>query len=98
MSSSNAPGQIPSSAAAFFQEYDPARLEMDHHAELIYERILAYGNRIEVRWLLDTCGRERVRGWVEQTGVRRLPWRRLHLWCFVFSLSMPEKPRRIWPY
>ncbi len=73
-------------------------LDLRQHARLIIERILAFGNRAEVRWLLDLYGREQVSDWVMQSGARRLPWRRYHLWCFVFGIPVSEKPRRIWPY
>jgi hypothetical protein len=94
----NQPPEIPSSAAPFFQEYDVRQLDVRQHAPLIIERILAYGNRVEVRWLLDTYGREQVRGWVAQSGMQRLSWRRFHLWCSVFNIPIPEKPQRIWPH
>ncbi len=90
--------EIPSSTAPFFQEYDFHKLDVRLHASLIIERILAYGSRAEVRWLLDTYGRDQVREWVAQSGVKRLPWRRLDLWCFVFDIPLPEKPKRIWPH
>jgi hypothetical protein len=98
MSLTNNRPDIPASAAAFFQEYDFAHLDAHQHAALIIERILAYGNRDEVRWLLETYGREQVRGWIEEQGVKRLSWRRLHLWCFVFDIPISEKPQRIWPH
>ncbi len=90
--------EIPASAAPFFQEYDFSRLDVQQHASLIIERILAYGNREEVRWLIDTYGREEIREWLTQQGLNRLPWRRFHLWCFVFGLPAPERPQRIWPH
>jgi hypothetical protein len=89
---------IPSSAAPFFQEYRIANLDIQQHAALIMERILAYGNRAEVQWLLATYGRQAVREWVAQAGQRRLSWRRFHLWCLVFDIPIPQKPHRIWPY
>ena len=88
--------RIPSSALPFFQEYDANFLDIDQHASLIIERILAYGNRAEVGWLLETYGRDRIGGWVIQSGMSRLPWRRYHLWCFVFDLPEKNKPVRIW--
>lgn len=90
--------QIPPSAAPFFQEYDASRLDVRRHAGLIIERILAYGNRAEVQWLLATYGRQAVRDWVAQTGLQRLPWRRFRLWCLVFEIPITEKPERIWPH
>lgn len=90
---------IPASAAPFFQEYDFASLNPEEHAGLIMERILAYGNRSELRWLVQTYSWDGVRGWVAQSGSRRLPWRRYHLWCIVFELPVEDRPAgRIWPH
>ena len=99
MSADFLPGSpIPPSTRPFFQEYDFAQLDVDEHSALIIERILAYGNRAEVRWLLGTYGREQVKDWVEARGVYRLPFRRYNLWCFVFVLELKEKKRSAWPH
>jgi len=98
MAIKNNPPEIPTSAAPFFQEYDVRHLDVHQHASLIIERILAYGNRDEVHWLFETYGHEHVREWIAQAGVKRLPWRRFHLWCCVFDIPIPEKPQRIWPH
>ncbi len=90
--------RIPSSAAPFFQEYPFSSLDLQQHADLIIERILAYGSRAEVQWLLAVYGRPAVRGWLAQSGLQRLPWRRFHMWCLVFDLPLPKKPKRIWPH
>lgn len=89
---------IPTSTRPFFQEYDFSILEVQEHSGLIIERILAYGNRAEIRWLLHTYGREQVKGWVVERGVYRLPVRRYNLWCFVFGLEKKRKKRGAWPY
>ncbi len=93
---------IPRSLVPCFQEYDFEKLEPSTHANLIIERVLAYGDRKEVRWLLKCYGQERVNEWLEYMGVRRLPWRRYNLWCVIFDI--PHSPRyrtveqRIWLY
>lgn len=98
MNFSGAYKKIPASARPFFQEYNVDLLDVDQHATLIIERILAYGSRAEVRWLLETYGRVQVRGWVAWSGLTRLSRRRYHLWCFVFDLPEGEQPVRIWQY
>jgi len=90
--------QIPGSAIPFFQEYDVDLLDVNEDASLIIERILAYGNRAEVRWLLKTYGQDRVCNWVRQTGPARLSKRRYHLWCFVFDLPEQNRPAQVWKY
>jgi hypothetical protein len=89
---------IPPSAWPFFQEYDPAKLDVQQHAALIIERILANGSRAEVRWLLTTYGRVVVRAWVEEMGASRLSARRYRLWCLVLKLPEQEKKKGAWPY
>lgn len=90
--------QIPGTARPFFQEYNVDLLDVNEHAPLIIERILAYGNRDEVRWLLETYGQQWVRDWVLQSGRSRLSKRRYHLWCFVFDLPEQNRPDQIWKH
>ena len=90
--------QIPSSLQPFFQEYDFSRLDIHLHKPLLIERILAYGNRYEILWLIQTFGKASILSWLAQSGERRLPWRRYHLWCLIFGLPEPEKPHRLWTH
>ena len=89
---------IPSSAAPFFQEYDFERLDQQEHGQLVIERILAYGSRAELRWLVTTYGWEAIRGWIALSGPRRLPRSRYRLWCIVFDLPTEERARGVWPH
>lgn len=93
---------IPRSLAPCFQEYDLERLDPFRHAELIIERVLAYGDRRELRWLFRRYGRQRVTDWVQRMGVRRLPWRRYNLWCVLLDLPPARRLRSedqlIWRY
>jgi hypothetical protein len=91
---------LPRSLSPFFQEYTLERLDPAEHGDLIIERVLAYGDRREVRWLLAYYGRARVREWVERMGARRLPWRRHTLWCVLLDLPPAVRPREraIWPH
>jgi hypothetical protein len=83
---------IPASAAPFFQEYIFSTLRADLHADLVIERLLAYGDRSEVRWLFQTYGKARLRAWVQRDGLRLLPGRRYRLWCLLLDLE-PGKAR-----
>jgi hypothetical protein len=90
---------IPETTKPFFQEYDFKRLDPEHNGDLVIERLLAYGNRGEVRWLLQYYGRERVRHWLSTMGLRRLPKGRYRIWCVI--MNVPEAAREhtpIWPY
>ena len=57
---------IPETTLPFFQEYDFDRLDPESDSDLVIERLLAYGNRDEVHWLLRYYGQARVqRGFSE---------------------------------
>jgi len=96
------PAGLPRSLVPFFQEYDLEALDPVRHAELIVERVLAYGDRRELRWLFGRYGEPRIADWVGQLGARRLPWRRYNLWCVLLDLAPARHPRpdaqRIWPH
>lgn len=91
---------IPRSLAPCFQEYDLEALDPAQHADLIIERVLAYGDRRELCWLFDRCGRDPLCKWVRASGARRLPWRRYNLWCVLMDLppARRSQKRGIWPY
>jgi len=90
---------MPRSLAPWFQEYDLERLDPALHADLVLERVLAYGDRQELRWLFGIYSRARVIGWLQRLGARRLPWRRYNLWCVLFDLPPARyEGSRIWPY
>lgn len=89
---------IPESTRPFFQEYDFGRIDPGRDSDLVIERLLAYGNREEVRWLLGHYGHKRVRGWLTASG-RRLPRRRYRLWCVLLDLhETPREREPVWPY
>jgi len=90
---------IPETAQPFFQEYDFKSLDPDRNSDLIIERLLAFGNRDEVRWLLSNYGQVRVQRWLSDAGVRRLSQRRYRLWCVLLNVAETlRKPAPIWPY
>lgn len=91
---------IPRSLVACFQEYDLDALDPAQHEYLIIERVLAHGDRKELRWLFVQYGRPRVKTWVQQWGMRRLPWRRYTLWCVLLGLGQPVRPkeRQLWQH
>ncbi|MBK9210866.1 MAG: hypothetical protein IPL71_22320 [Anaerolineales bacterium] len=91
--------QIPLSTAPFFQEYNFSMLKADQHSVLVIGRILAYGDRSEVRWLFKTYGKERLIHWVKQDGARLLSRRRYNLWCVLFDIPpQPIKKKTAWAY
>jgi hypothetical protein len=90
---------IPETAQPFFQEYDFAEIDPERNGDLVIERLLSFGNREEVGWLLNFYGQARVRGWLSEAGVWRLPRRRYRLWCVVLNVvGSLREPSPIWPY
>lgn len=91
---------IPNSTAPFFQEYRFESLDAANHAALIIERLLAYGDRSEIRWLFDTYGADAIRGWLELDGERLLRRRRYELWRVLFDLPVHQiaEKHQAWPY
>jgi hypothetical protein len=90
---------IPKTTLSFFQEYEFERLDPERDGDLVIERLLAYGNRNEVHWLLGHYGQSRVQRWLSETGKRRLPRRRYHLWCVLLDVNESvHEPAPIWPY
>ena len=90
---------IPKTARPFFQEFDLDQINLQRDGDLISERLLAFGNRDEVSWLLKQYGPGRIREWLSRDGVRRLSRRRFRLWCVLFDVPMSlHEPAPIWPY
>ena len=91
---------IPRSLSPAFQEYALEHLDPSTHANLVIERVLALGNRVELRWLFRQYGRRQVTDWLECLGRRRLTRRRYHMWCVLLHLPIPSRAetRGIWPY
>ena len=90
---------IPETARSFFQEFNFEEIDPVRNSDLVIERLLAFGNRDEVNWLLRHFGQVRVQRWLSEDGIRRLPRRRYRLWCVL--LDVPEslrEPAPLWPY
>jgi Family of unknown function (DUF6922) len=75
--------QIPEGLWPYFQEYDPAQLNLEEDADLIIQRALEFGTWDDIRWLFLTYGRRRIRAFLRKRGERWLSsvtfnyWRRL---------------------
>jgi len=94
--------KLPRSLIPYFQEYDFDTIDPVQHADLVIERVLAYGDRNELRWLFRCYDRQKIRDWIVRLGARRLPWRRYNLWCVLLYLPPARRLRaegqQIWPY
>ena len=89
---------IPQDLQFAFQEYDLNSLDPDSDAFVIIERVLAYGNKAELRWLFKRYGHRRLVGWLQQGGWRLLSQRRLNLWTTYFNLPPFPERKNVWPY
>jgi len=81
--------EIPADLHHYFQEYDPASLNITHDADLIIQRTLEFGTWDDLRWLFETYQLKRIRSFLRQRGERMLRpvtfnyWRKLlgvHRW------------------
>jgi hypothetical protein len=89
--------RVPEALAPLFQEYRLQELSLQADRDLVIERVLAYGNREEVRWLLRRYGRAAVVDWLAERAPR-LPKRRHALWCVIFDVPVakPTRTTGIW--
>jgi hypothetical protein len=94
---------IPSSLAPCFQEYALHALDLEADRELIVERVLAQGNRAELRWLIGRYGLPFVADWLDSSSARRLPRGRHRLWSVILKgADVPREPQErraaVWPH
>jgi hypothetical protein len=89
---------IPASAAPFFQEYHFEELTPEGQPGLVIERILAFGNRPELRWLFEQYGAPAIRQWLVESGAHRLPRLRYNLFCCLLDVSPVKSLSPIWPH
>jgi hypothetical protein len=90
---------IPETVQPFFKEDEFERLDLERDGDLIIERLLAFGNRDEVRWLLWYYEHENIRRWLSESGIRRLPRRRYKLWCVLLKGTESQRESHpVWPY
>ncbi len=93
--------KMPESLYIFFQEFDPAQLNLNRDADTIIERTLRFGNRVELRWLFAFYGQPRIIAWVRDMGEYRLPERHLSFWYLLLDIEAPVrqvKRKAIWPH
>lgn len=84
--------EIPPSTRWLFPEYNFEGMSAEEFFPVIVERILNRGSWAEIRWLLERYGKERVAGWVQRHGYRRLDKRALHYWCWMLGVKEVRKP------
>lgn len=86
---------IPQSVIDLMWEYDPMVLAVSTELpDAVMERVMARGPWNDMRWLLDTAGRDKLRDFLERRGIRTLPPRELRFWCWI--TGFPESQTADW--
>ncbi len=92
MSIQLAPNGLPASSVRLFPEYDFARMNPDHYAGVIMERVLDRGSWAEIRWLLETYGKREIAKWVRAHGYRRLDKCAFNYWRNMLDIKRYTVP------
>ncbi len=86
---------LPQAVLDLMWEYDTAALtEATHLPDALIGRVMARGRWEDMRWLLDTAGRERLRIFLESRGARTLGPREIRFWSFI--TGVPEQQAAEW--
>jgi Family of unknown function (DUF6922) len=78
---------IPLSLKPFFQEYDVTKLSPESDSHTIIERVLQFGNRIEIKWLFSVYSQEQIVAWVRQFGDDKLPQPHRTFWKIILNTN-----------
>ena len=79
--------QVPHSLAPFFQEYDLSKLTPEKDAHTIIERVLQFGNQVEIRWLFSVYSKDTITTWVRRWAGEVLPEPDRTFWQLVLELK-----------
>jgi len=82
---------IPSSLHRFFWEYDPGKLDVDRHADLIMARLMERGSWQAMVWLRKTYPAAKIARFLEKKGWRVLAPREINYWALVCDLPENRK-------
>ncbi len=73
---------IPHNVRRLMWEYDDEGLDATENLpDSVLERLMLRGGAAEMRWLLGSVSRSRLRSYLEGRGCRVLPPRELRFWC-----------------
>ena len=76
-------------------EYEIAeRIPSSGWERVLVERVMERGELADMRWLLRTFGRDRLRRFLEERGRRVLPPRELCFWSW--ACGVPDSVARQW--
>jgi len=81
---------IPENILRLMWEYDEAALQATTDLpDSVLERVMERGGLSEMRWLLATVERGRLRSYLKSRGRRALPPRELRFWCRMAGIEEP---------
>lgn len=83
--------QIPSGVRELLWEYQIEGFVESRWQDTIMSRVMQRGGWTEMRWLLKTFGRDRLREFLSDRGRRILGPRELRYWAFVCGVSGDEQ-------
>ena len=95
---------IPDRLAAYFHEYDMARIDLRNDANLVIQRIIEFGDWDELRWLFRLYGAKRIRIFVREYGERLLSPVSFNYWRQLLRIRKWKKTptsisrKELWPY
>ena len=78
---------IPISLSPFFQEYNISTLTPENNSHTIIERVLQFGNRVELRWLFTVYSQEQITLWVKKFGKEKLPQPHRAFWQVILDIN-----------
>ena len=78
---------IPLSLTPFFQEYDITKLTPENDSHTIIERVLQYGNRMEIKWLFSIYSDGEIKEWIKRWSRDRLPEPHRTFWRIVLEIN-----------
>ena len=86
---------FPESVRALLREYDTsAGTDGPAWERAATERVMLRGLLEDMRWLLATFGRDRLRAFLSERGRRVLPPRELRFWCTI--CDVPQHDADAW--
>jgi hypothetical protein len=98
--------QLPPYTYRYFWDIDPARLDVDEYSTYVLERLLEYGDRPSVSWMLEHFSRQEIVGALQTS--HRLSPLSANFWALYFGLDKervpclskpyPREQDEIWPY
>ena len=79
---------LPPEVRQLLWDIEPAAVDADRHAALLFERVMTRGSLDAMRWLLASFPADSLRQYVEGPGTRSLPPREAAFWRTILGLDL----------